>query len=108
MASRPPIADGDRGRAGLSSAEFDRALREATASLHGRGFRPSTARIPELRRALRDRATREEFEEGLRRLRDEGTVGLEPHAHPELLAAHEVQDALPEGRSILYVLRWLK
>jgi hypothetical protein len=92
----------------MSPAEFDRALSEATVSMQGCGFGPRTALIPDLRRALRARITREEFDQGLRRLRDEGRVGLESHAHPELLGPHEVQDALPDGQSVLYLLRWLK
>jgi hypothetical protein len=92
----------------VSPAEFHEALREATASMPGPGFGPRTALIPVLRRALRARVTREEFDQGLRRLRDERSIGLEPHAHPELLGPHEILDALPEGQSILWVLRWLK
>ena len=108
MASRPPLGDAGSGSAVMSPAEFDQALREATASMQAHGFGPQTALIPDLRRALSARVTREGFDQGLRRLREERRVGLEQHAHPELLGPHEVQDALPGGQSILYVLRWLK
>lgn len=108
MASRPPTADAGGGSIGLSAAGFEQALRDATASIQGHGFGPRTALIPDLRRALGARATREEFDQGLRRLRDDGTIDLEPHAHPEFLAPHEVQGALPEGEGVLYLLRWLR
>lgn len=108
MASRPPTANAGSGSAGMSPAEFEQALREATASMPSPGFGPRTALIPDVRRALGARATREEFDQGLRRLREEGSIALAPHAHPEFLSPFEVQDALPEGQSLLYLLRWLK
>ena len=106
MDSRPPPAGS--GSAGLSPAEFEQALREATASLESHGFGPRTALIPDLRRALARRVSREEFDQGLRRLREEGSISLAPHAHPEFLGPYEVQDAFSEGESVLYLLRWLK
>jgi len=108
MASRPPTPDAGSGSTGLSPAGFEQALREATASVQGHGFGPRTALIPDLRRAIGARATRKEFDQGLRRLREEGSIGLERHTHPEFLSPYEVQDALPEGQSLLYLLRWLK
>jgi len=108
MASRPPTADGGSGSTGLSPAEFEQALREATASMQSHGFGPRRALIPDLRRALGRQVSRGEFDQGLRRLREEGSIGLEPHAHPEFLSPSEVQDALLEGPSLLYLLRWLK
>ena len=108
MASRPPTTDAGDGSTVLSPAAFELALREAMASIQGHGFGPRTALIPDLRRALGARATREEFDQGLRRLRDEGSIDLAPHAHPEFLGTHELQDALPEGEAVLYLLRWLK
>jgi len=108
MARRPPTADAGSGSTGMAPAEFEQALREATASTLSHGFGPRTALIPDLRRALRARATREAFDQGLRRLREEGSIGLEPHAHPEFLSPFEVEDALSEGQSLLYLLRWLK
>jgi len=108
MASRPPTADAGTGSAGMSPAELEQALREATASMQSHGFGPRTALIPDLRRALGRQVSRGEFDQGLRRLQEEGSIGLEPHAHPEFLNPFEVQDALPEGQSLLYLLRWLK
>lgn len=108
MASRPPTADAGSGSTGLSPAEFEQALREATASMQSHGFGPRTALIPDLRRALGRQVSRGEFDQGLRRLREEGSIDLGPHAHPEFLGPSEVQGALPEGQSLLYLLRWLK
>lgn len=108
MASRPPTADAGSGSAGMSPAEFEQALRKAAASSQSHGFGPRSALIPDLRRALGDRVSREEFDNGLRRLREEGSIGLEPHAHPEFLDLPEVEDALEEDGSLLYLLRWLK
>jgi hypothetical protein len=92
----------------MPPAQFELALREASASMRSHGFGPRTAVIPDLRRALRARVTREEFDQGLRRLREQGSIGLAPHAHPEFLSPFEAQDALPEGQALLYLLRWLK
>ena len=108
MVSRPPPARAGGGDARLSPAGFEQALREATASIQGHGFGPRTALIPDLRRTVGPVVTREEFDPGLRRLREEGSIGIEPHAHPELLDPFEAQDALVEGQSLLYLLRWLK
>jgi hypothetical protein len=108
MASRPPTTDAGTGSAAMSAVEFEQALREATASVPSYGYAPRTALIPDLRRALVGRVSREEFDQGLRRLREAGGVGLEPHAHPEFLSPSEVQGGLPEGQSLLYLLRWLK
>jgi hypothetical protein len=92
----------------MSPADFEQALRAATASNQSHGFGPRTARIPDLRHALGGKVSRGEFNQGLRRLRDGGSVGLEAHAHPEFLSPFEVQDALPEGEALLYLLRWLR
>jgi hypothetical protein len=93
---------------GLSPSEFEQALREATAGSECRGFGPRTAPIPDLRRALRGRITRDEFDQGLRHLRQEAIVDLAPHGHPEFLSVSEAQGAMQEGGSVLYLLRWLK
>jgi hypothetical protein len=108
MPSRPPTSDAGSGGAGMTPAEFEQALREATASGQSHGLGPRTALIPDLRLALGRQVSREDFDHGLRRLREEATIGLEPHAHPGVLSPVEVQDALPEGQSLLYLLRWLK
>jgi hypothetical protein len=108
MASRPPTTDAGSGSAAMSAAEFEQALRETTASVRSYGYGPRTALIPDLRRALGGRVNREEFDQGLRRLREEGSIGLEPHAHPEFLGPSEIQGGFPEGQSLLYLLRWLK
>ena len=73
MASRPSTADAGSGSAGMSPAEFEQALREATASSQSHGFGPRTALIPDLRHALGRQASRREFDQGLRRLREEGS-----------------------------------
>ena len=108
MASRPPSTNAGSVGAGMSPAELEQALREATASMQRHDFGPRTAKIRDLRHALGGRVSREEFDQGLRRLREEGSIGLAPHAHPEFLGLREVQDALSEGESVLYLLRWLK
>jgi hypothetical protein len=108
MACRPTTGGAGGGPARLSPAGFEQALREATASILGHAFGPRTVLIPDLRRALDARITREEFDRGLRRLRQEGSIDLVRHGHPEFLRLQEVQDALPEGEEVLYLLRWLK
>jgi hypothetical protein len=108
MASPPQATDARSASAALSQAEFEQVLREATASIRHHGFGPRSVPVPILRRAIGARATREEFDQALRRLREAGSIALEPHAHPEYLSFSQVQDALPEGQSLLYVLRWLK
>jgi hypothetical protein len=105
MADHPPT---EVLGAGMAPAEFEEALLEATASLRDHGLGGRAALIPALRRVLGRRVSRGEFEQGLRRLREDGSIALEPHAHPEFLSPSEVQDALHEGSSLLYLLRWLK
>ncbi len=108
MDSRPPTVDAGIGSAARSPAEFVQALREATASSRRHGFGPHTAKIADLRHVLGGRVSREDFDQGLRRLHHEAIVELAPHGHPELLTLSEVRDALEDGGSILYLLRWLK
>ena len=108
MSGRSPTADdGCRGDA-AAAAGFERILRDAAASVPRQGFGPRTAVIADLRRALGTQVTRQEFDRGLRQLREEGCIGLEAHAHPDLLTPSEVQDALPDGSSVLYLIRWLR
>jgi len=99
---------GKSGRGGVSLADFERTLREATASLTGRGLGSGTARITDLRRALGGRVDRDEFDSGLLRLREDGIVALRPHAYPTFLDPSETRDALQEGPSLLFFLHWLK
>jgi len=56
MDNQPPtVAAGSRST-GLSPAEFDQAMREATASSQAHGFGPHTAKIRDLRpRRYRER-----------------------------------------------------
>ena len=108
MASRPPTADARSGSGGMSPAEFAQTLRDATASSQRHGLGPGTARIRDLRHALGGKVSRDGFEQGLRRLQHEGIVELVLHGHPELLTLSEVQDALPQGGVVFYLLRWLK
>ena len=109
MNSWPPTGmDPGSGSASMSSAEFEQALRDAAASMQTHGFGPRTAVIPDLRRALGGRVSRQEFDQELRRLQQGAIVELTPHAHPELLSASKDQDALHDGGSVLYLLRWLK
>jgi len=56
MASQPPATDEASGGPALSPADFERALRGATAFTQGHGFEPRTALISDLRRALGGRA----------------------------------------------------
>ena len=101
-------ADAESGRPGMSPTEFEQALRDATASMQRHGFGPRTAVIPDLRRALGGRVSRQEFDQELRRLQQGAIVELTPHAHPELLSASKDRDALHDEGSVLYLLRWLK
>ena len=109
MADQPSPREVGHGGLRLSPAAFEQALREATATVQGRASGPGAAAlIPELRRAIGARVTREEFDQGLRRLLQDGTIILAPHAHPEFLSPQEVEDALPRGEVVLYLVRWLK
>ena len=92
----------------MSYEDFEHAMREATASAAGHGLAPGSARIPELRRALRGRCTKDQFETYLCRLKRDGIVLLEAHAHPASLAPSDAEDALNDGERLLYFLRWLK
>lgn len=104
-----PSPSGTPGESGAMSYEdFEHALREATASSAGRGLAPGSARISELRRALRGRCTKDLFETYLCRLKLDGIVLLEAHAHPASLAPSDVEDALDDAGRLLYFLRWLK
>ena len=104
-----PNPSGTPGVSGAMSYEdFERALREATASAAGHGLVPGSARIPEPRRALRGRCTKDRFETYICRLKREGIVSLEAHADPASLAASDVADGLKDGSCLLYFLRWLK
>ena len=107
MGTRPPTGDAGIPNAILSAAEFDQALRQATAFSQKHGFGPQTAKIRDLRRFLGGSVTREAFDQGLRRLQSEGIVELAPHGHPELLTLSDVRDALLDGAAVLYLLRWL-
>lgn len=108
MASRPPTTDAGSGSAAVSAAEFEQALREATASSQKHGLGPHTAKIRDLRRFLGGSVSREALDQALRRLQNEGIVELAPHAHPELLTLSDVREGLQEGGAVLYLLRWLK
>jgi hypothetical protein len=92
----------------MSYQDFEHALREATASAAGHGLVPGSARIPELRRALRGRCAGDQFETYLCRLKQDGIVLLEAHADPASLAASDVADGLKDGSCLLYFPRWLK
>jgi len=102
----PPDTTGESGT--MSCEDFENALREATASAAGHGLAPGSARIPELRRALRGRCTKDQFETYLCHLKRDGIVLLEAHADPASLAAFDVADGLKDGSRLLYFLRWLK
>jgi hypothetical protein len=104
-----PSPSGAPGESGaMSYEEFEHALREATASAAGHGLAPGAARIPELRRVLRGRCTKDLFETYLCRLKQDGIVLLEAHADPASLAASDVADGLKDGSCLRYFLRWLK
>jgi len=60
MASGPPAVNQGNGNMALSPAEFERALSQATVSTRDHGFGPRAAPIPELRRALGRRVSRED------------------------------------------------
>jgi len=108
MDTHPPAVEAGSPSTDLSPAEFDQALRVATASSQAHGFGPRTAKIRDLRRLLGGSVSREAFDEGLRRLQSEGLVELAPHGHPELLTLSDVREALQDGGAVLYLLRWLK
>jgi hypothetical protein len=104
-----PSPSGTLGESGaMSYEEFEHVLREATASAAGHGLAPGSARISELRRALRGRCMKDLFETYLCRLKRDGILLLEAHAHPASLAPSDVEDALNDGERLLYFLRWLK
>lgn len=107
MASGPPAADDEGGSPAMSPAQFEQVLHAATASNPSHGFGPPTALIVDLRHALAGQVSRREFDQGLRHLRDEGGIALEPHPHPEFLG-FEVVDVFPGGEMLLFLLRWLK
>lgn len=110
MASRPPSAEAvdGNGSVRMSPAEFEQALRAATVSHPSPGFGPRTALIPDLRRALAGTVNRADFDQGLRRLRNEGSIALRSHAHPEFLSPFEVQELLLDGETLLFLIRWLR
>lgn len=108
MDDRQPTVDAGSRSQGLSPAEFEQALRKATAFSQRHGFGPRSAKIRDLRRFLGGSVSREAFDDGLRRLQNEGIVELAPHGHPELLTLSDVREALQEGASVLYLLRWLE
>ena len=64
--------------------------------------------IPELRRTLRDRASRQEFDAFILRLHADGLVHLMSHVDPDSLSADTLRDCLSDETGLLlYWLRWL-
>jgi hypothetical protein len=64
--------------------------------------------IPELRQALGDRVSRQEFEAFVMRLHAEGLVHLMSHVDPGSLSAEAVRDCLSDETGLLlYWIRWL-
>lgn len=85
--------------------EFQAEVREAS----GRGM-PSIGllAIPELRQALGDRISSEEFDAFVRRLHADGLVHLMSHVDPDSLSAQTIRDCLSDDTGLLlYWLRWL-
>jgi hypothetical protein len=64
--------------------------------------------IPDLRRSLADRISREEFDDLVLRLHADGLVHLMSHVEPESLPSDTIADCLCDGTGLLlYWLRWL-
>jgi len=85
--------------------EFKAEVREA--SQRG-GPAVGLVAIPELRRTLGERASREEFDGYVLRLHAEGLVHLMSHVEPDSLTADTLRDCLTDETGLLlYWLRWL-
>jgi hypothetical protein len=64
--------------------------------------------IPDLRRSLGDRVSREEFDHLVMRLHADGLIHLMSHVDPESLSDDRVTDCLCDDTGLLlYWLRWL-
>jgi hypothetical protein len=64
--------------------------------------------IPDLRRELGDRTSRQEFDAFVLRLHADGLVHLMSHVEPDSLPADAIRDCLcDETGLLLYWLRWL-
>jgi hypothetical protein len=86
--------------------EFQAEVREASQRSGGPsiGLLP----IPELRRSLGERISREDFDGFVMRLHAEGRVHLMSHVDPGSLSAQTIGDCLcDETGLLLYWLRWL-
>ena len=85
--------------------EFKAQVREA--SQRG-GPAIGLVAIPDLRRALGERATRQEFDGFVMRLHADGLVHLMSHVDPHSLSADTLRDCLTDETGLLlYWLRWL-
>lgn len=91
----------------MTLEEFQRVLRDAGDRVGGSRARAWGVRIADLRRAVGDAVPRGEFDDLVRRLRDDGHVVLTPHERPELLGFASRQDSLEDGARTYYFLRWL-
>lgn len=64
--------------------------------------------IPDLRRSLADRISREEFDGLVMRLHGDGLVHLMSHVEPESLPSDTIADCLCDQTGLLlYWIRWL-
>ena len=64
--------------------------------------------IPDVRRSLGERVSREEFDTFVMRLHAEGLVHLMSHVDPDKLADQTIADCLCDDTGLLlYWLRWL-
>jgi hypothetical protein len=64
--------------------------------------------IPDLRRSLGDRVSREEFNDLVMRLHADGLIHLMSHVDPESLPDDRIADCLCDDTGLLlYWLRWL-
>lgn len=91
----------------MSYEEFQRVLREAGERVARAGAGGWDLRIADLRHAVGDRVSHAEFDEHVRRLRNDRLVTLTAHAQPALLEGFARQDCLQDGPQTFYFLRWL-
>ena len=85
--------------------EFQAEVREASQR---DGPAVGLVALPDLRRKLGDRTSRQEFDAFILRLHADGLVHLMSHVDPDSLSADTLRDCLSDGTGLLlYWLRWL-
>jgi DNA-binding HxlR family transcriptional regulator len=93
----------------MSYEAFRAVARDAFWNLDQTGRTLGLVPIPDLRRAMGDRVSRQAFDEHLLRLHRDGVVHLMPHDHPASLADERRRDSVPHSTAgLLYFVRWLE